>query len=399
MEKLKIAIIHNGYILNGGEDTVVDSEVNLLKAYGHEVVYINEKNDLTQKSSIKQILSFIKNAAWNEKKAQETLIQIKKFNPDIVHIHNFWYKFSPAVHHILAYSGYPIVQTLHNYRIMCINGAFLRNSKPCELCLKYGKIAGVFLRCYRKSIFQSILLCRMISIGWNRNVWNHDITTYICLTKFAKNKYESAGFLKENIEVKPNFVENKIVASNKKPKTVTIIYVGRLSKEKGVDFLVDSIIGMNVHLKIFGTGPLFNQLSQRKIKNVEIFGHIEHSEIKRQMLLADLLVLPTFCYEGMPMCILEAFSCALPVIASNIGGISEIVEDGKNGYLFPPKDSIELKNKILILSNNEIKRKEMGKYAQKCFKERYTSEINYLRLMEIYQGTMKKKALSYKYEF
>ena len=381
---MKILQIHNAYIFRGGEDTVVEQERNLLVENGHEVFQLKKKNkeeiiNLIDKLKVAKNLSYskaAKNIVYNE---------IKKINPEIAHIHNTFPLWSASVFDACIENNIPIVLTLHNYRTICANGLFFRKKKVCEKCLNRSPYHSVLYGCYQNSRIKSLPVAKMIDNNQKNNIWGKKINRFIVLTNFAKNKFIQANFPKNKIRVKPNFISTKIF-----PDTTNDIlkknclYVGRLSQEKGIKTLLKAWESISFPLKIFGDGPLYNQLNKNQ-PNINFLGEHSRDKIIKEMKLAKFLIFPSECYEGFSMTMLESFSLGLPVLASNIGSMREIIEDNYNGILFKTGDFIDLKKKINWLLANPDECRRLAQNALKDYSIKYSKEENYKILIKIYK--------------
>ena len=364
---MKILQVHNAYQQKGGEDTVVQAEYDLLKDR-HEI-----KQYIVSNRSISGFPQKIK-AAWNiaYKKDHDLENVINKFNPDIVHIHNFFPLITPAVYDICGKAK--TIQTLHNYRTICANGLFLRNGQICEDCLGSSPYQAVLNKCYRNSYIGSFSLARMIQ-SHKKSI--HKVDKFISLTEFAKNKFIQAGFPNGKIAVKPNFTEKPSIYD----KINLAVFVGLLSHEKGVDVLIEAWERIRYPLAIIGDGPLLDSFVS---PNVHFAGFKDREEVHKIMGKAKFLVMPSILYEGFPMVIVEAFSNGLPVICSRLGGMAEIVEDGITGLHFEPGNANDLTSKIQWLIDHPDECKKMGDNAMRLYEEKYTPEINYQLLIDIY---------------
>lgn len=387
MQIKKIAVIHNDYNIMGGETAVVDNETRLLKKNGIEVLSIIYSNAEIYKLSLLKRIGVLLKSNWNLRTAKQIVKEVKEFNPDLVHIHNFWFMITPAVHFYLKKEGFTIVQTLHNYRLACLNGLFSKNDKPCSLCLKKRNyLHGILYKCYKGSLIHSYLLSRMLKKGRRKGVWSSCIDKYIVLTHFASKKFIEYGLPERKIVVKPNFVICE-KSENIHEIKASIFYAGRLSQEKGIHTLIKIAIGGCHNIVVAGEGPMRNELEN--VQNITLLGYLSQKQINEQMSNVKILLFPTQVYEGMPLVLLEAMANGLPVIASKIGGIPEIIKDGYNGYLIDePSDYDAFIKKIKILMENESLRMKLSKNAFDTYKEKYNENVNYNMLMEIYQSAI-----------
>ncbi|MHC2257858.1 glycosyltransferase involved in cell wall biosynthesis [Bradyrhizobium embrapense] len=375
---MKILVAHNRYQGRGGEDVVFGAEVDLLRGAGHDVETLTVSNEAINSlaARIATTLSIADNAEGKRAMAEA----IDRFRPDIVHVHNFFPLLSPAVFDVCRQQRVPAVVTLHNYRTICTGGMLLRDGRICHKCLDRGHLWGVAHRCYRGSLPGSLASAYMIAQHRRRGTWTRPGVRLIALTQFARTLFTQAGFDAGRIDVKPNFMADPGAPDPAIPRT-GLLYVGRLSREKGVGVLLDAVAGTGVPLRIVGEGPERAALEARAPANVRLLGALSRSEVLREMASARALVVPSLWYEGFPMVVVEAFAQGTPVIASEIGGLAEVVTAGTTGALVPPGDAAALGQRIAELLDAPARATVWGKAARAAYLERYAPDEN-LRLLE-----------------
>ncbi|MBD9359870.1 glycosyltransferase family 4 protein [Methylomonas fluvii] len=383
---MKILIVHNYYQQAGGEDSVVAAEFDLLKRRGHEVeLWSVDNRDLPVGLAGKINVALTTNYSFNSKLLANE--KLKQFRPNIVHVHNFFPQISPSIYDACINADVPVVQTLHNYRLICPGALLMRNGKICENCITGTPYQAALHGCYRGSRVGSLVLAHMVNNHRKIGTWNNKVSRFIALTEFSKSKFVEAGFPSENIAVKPNFVDDPFNSDNEMDciGAPYALFVGRISEEKGIRTLIAafSSVGNDIELKIAGSGPIENSLVGN---NVTMLGRQSSNEISRLMRNAAFLIMPSEWYEGFPMVLVEALAHGLPVLASNLGSMAEIISDGENGLLFEPGNSADLANKVRWLINNPVVRRNLGKNARRTYVSHYTPDINYQKIMEIYQG-------------
>lgn len=387
-KKEKVLIVHNYYQVPGGEDTVVENERRLLEDNGHDVVlYTRHNSELKNMSKLqKLLLPFSTIFNWRTYREVRGIIAEQKI--DIVHVHNTLNLVSPSVYYAAFSKKVPVVQTIHNFRLLCPGATFFRDGHICEDCLREGLACAVKYKCYRSSRLQT-LAC-VISIVIHRMLGTYGKLNYICLTEFNKEKLLNLKKIRgENVYVKPNFVaafDEKEINSKRKKQ---IVYVGRLDKLKGVDFLLEAWNKQknpDLRLIICGIGPLEDwcreYIANHNLKNVEMRGFVSNSDVKKVLSESMALVLPTQWYEGFPMTILEAFSAGTPVLGSNIGNVGKLITEGVNGRHFLPDNKEELLDAIRNLNIDY-------KTVYECFKQNYSAKSNYEALKDIYTRVSK----------
>ncbi|MCC5634371.1 glycosyltransferase family 4 protein [Nostoc sp. CHAB 5844] len=387
---MKLLILHNRYRLAGGEDQVVQAEKSLLEANGHNVIILEENN--LSIVNIWDTLAAAGGAIYSFASKQRVQAEITRFSPEIVHVHNFFPLLSPAVYDACYSKGVPVVQTLHNYRLACPKAMPFRDGKVCEDCI--GTLipwSSVVHGCYRSSRIQSSVIAAMTT--WHRltGTWHKRVNAYIVLTQFQKEKMIQAGLPAEKIYIKPNFVSSTNTTESNSQRDNYLLFVGRLSEEKGVSILIDAYIHNNIPipLKIVGDGPQ-RQVLQKKVQQagyanlIEFLGYQDKSIVMTLMKKAKFLVLPSIWYEGFPLTIVEAFASSLPVLVSKLGSMAEIVEDQVSGLHFEAGNSQDLAAKIQWAINNPESMNNFGNNARFIYESKYTSAVNYKQLMSIY---------------
>lgn len=394
---MNIIQIHNDYKIFGGETKVVKNEKRLLVEKGHKVLQFLDSNKRIDDFNALDKIKFIKNVFYSKESYNNLHNIIIKFKPDVIHIHNVFPLISPSVYYCAKDDNVPVVQTIHNFRFLCPNGLFLRNGQVCELCKNGNYTPAVRYGCYKNSYFFSGLYAAIIKYHRMHNTFYDKIDTLVALSEFSKRKLIEGGFDHRKIVVKPNFLLQSGIENNFNRKLDYFIFIGRLSKEKGIYNLVEAVRNFTKQkLKIIGNGEeleiIKNVINTNKLNNIELLGFIDGPRKYKLLTEAKALIFPSIWYENFPMTILEAYSMGTPVIASNIGSLPEIVQDKKTGLLFNSGDPEDLANKIEWAWNHPREMADMGKKALKEFELKYTAEKNYQMLMDIYLKAIENKS-------
>ncbi|MEM4312973.1 MAG: glycosyltransferase family 4 protein [Thermoplasmata archaeon] len=394
---MKILLIHNSHRSgsSSGDDVVFRKEAELLRKNGHDVIQYNPCNDEFDNGGPLKKLSTALQIPWSFSSARRVRELVRKEKPDIAHVHNFFPLISPSVYHALKADGVPVVQTLHDFRLLCVMAFFMRDGSICEEC-KEGKVfSSIRYGCFGDSRIQSIPVAIMLKLHWYLNTFKDKIDAYICLTESERKIFASAGFNENKLFVKPNFVEN--VSQKKEVKNGDyVVFIGRVGLEKGVKSLIEAWVALpEVPLKIVGDGPYTREGKKLAdsigIKNIEFSGYRPHGECIEILRGARFLVMPSICYETFGLTIIEAFSNSKPVIASRLGAMADIVKDGKTGLLFEPGNAEDMANKVKLLWKDCDNLERMGQNARREYEEKYTPEKNYEMMMNIYNKVMKIK--------
>jgi len=389
---VKILLVHNGYQQPGGEDIIVEQERRLLEGAGHQVIFYSRSNCEIEDYPALVRLSLVKQTVWATDTRRQVSRLLHEEKPQIVHMHNTFLMVSPSVYAACRDAGVPVVQTLHNYRLLCPATNFFRDGHACEECLEHSLWRGVFHGCYRDSRPATATVALMLGLNRKFGTWEEGVDCYIALTEFARNRFIAGGLPPDKVVVKPNFVQ-----PDPGPRAGSgdyALFVGRLSPEKGPGILLEALNQLQgrIPLVIVGDGPLRAELESRakqlRLASVCFRGRRTHEETIAAMQGARCLVLPSVCYENSPVCIAEAFACGTPVICSRLGAMAEIVADGRTGLHFIPGSGEDLATKLECAWANPKRNIEMGEEARAEYEAKFTAERNYRMLMEIYERAL-----------
>jgi glycosyltransferase involved in cell wall biosynthesis len=285
----------------------------------------------------------------------------------------------------------PTVQSLRDFRLICIGMYLLRDGKICEDCVGRGLTAGVRHRCYRNSLIQSAIAARMVHHNRRRGTWAGDVDLFVALTSHGKRTFIRGGIPADRIAVKPNVVPDPGISGVEGKGAV---FVGRLSPEKGLDTLLESWGSLgDLPLGIVGEGPLRADLEraagERGLANVRFEGALPFQESLERVRKAALLVMPSEWYETFGRVIVEAFAVGRPVVASRLGAMEELVEHDRTGLLFEPGNARDLAEKVRWLLEHPERCAEMGRAARREYEERYRPELAFRELMDVYERAIR----------
>jgi glycosyltransferase involved in cell wall biosynthesis len=381
---MKVLVAHNFYQQAGGEDEVFRAETQQLERIGVEVLrYSVHNDDLKSGSAARAALHTI----WNPVSARALAGIVKAQGIDVVHFHNTFPIISPAAYWGVKSSGAAVVQHLHNFRLMCINYNFNRDGRVCHDCL--GKTVpwpGVKHSCYRDSRSASGVAAGMLTTHRMLGTYRRMVDTYIALTEFSRGLHIQGGLPESRVAVKPNFLADD-------PGVGThgggyALFVGRLPPEKGILTLLEAwkTLHQRLPLVIVGDGPLAAevQAAAAAYSGVTYLGRQDKASVIQLMQDATMLVFPSEWYEGYPITLLEALGTGLPVVASRIGAVAEIVEHDRTGRHFRPGDPQDLAAQVDWLLDHPEARTDMGRVARQTYLNQYTAERNVQLLMDIY---------------
>ena len=377
----RILLVHNAYSHPGGEDVVFSNERQLLTDHGLDVRVFAASN--TTLSGLFGKLLAGAGAVFSVSAYVRLRRSLRAWRPDVVHVHNFFPKISPSVFYACRAEGVPVVLTLHNYRIVCPTETLLHNGIVTERSLTEGPWWGVRERVYRTSFAATFILAVMISVHRRIGTWQSKVDRFIVPSQFGCKKFIEAGLPAGKICHKPNFANAPSARSLPRDG---LLYVGRLSKEKGVEVMAMAGTDLAGPIKIAGDGPLKERLAQQQ--NIVHLGWLGFDRVREEMARAVAVVVPSVCYETFGLAVVEAFSTGTPVLASNIGALSELVEDGVTGLLVNPNDVSDLRDKMQWALANKSAMSSMGNVALNRFRQLYARDPNFERLMAIYQDAI-----------
>lgn len=384
---MRILRIHNYYQQRGGEDIVFEAEVRLLMEQGEDVRALTFANDqIAVNRSPLSSLHLAASTVWSQTGRQRIAAEVAGFCPDIVHFDNTFPLISPAAYSIARSMGAAVVQTLHNFRLLCPNGLFYRDSRVCEDCLgKTPPLSGVVHACYRNSRSQTAVVAAMLTVHRIRRTWSNDVDRYIALTEFARQKFIEGSLPGDRIMVKPNFTD--VPPPLRKVGSNHFLFVGRLAHEKGILTLIEAQPGYHQTTRVAGAGPLAQVVDDaaRKHPSLVPLGRLGKLQVREEMLSARALIFPSEWYEGFPMALVEAFACGLPVISSCLGSMIDIIDEGKTGLFFEAGNAHDLAQKMRWAALHPEAMKCMGENARRIYEQKYTPDCNYEALMEIYE--------------
>ena len=384
-------VVHNRYQIRGGEDAVVERESAALARAGLETEVVIVSND-DIRSPLDRLRAAV-DVVHADRGIATVLAAIDRFWPDVVHLHNTFPLISPAVHRAVRATGAATVQTLHNYRVTCANAQLARDGRPCEDCVTGSPYNAVLHGCYRGSRLGSLAVARMIDVHRRSGTWTEDVDRFVALTSFAKTRFVAAGLPAERIAIKPNGLVDPGRPSG--GARSGILYVGRLSPEKGVLVLGAAARLARVPVAMLGDGPLAGELA--RLGGPSLLGAGDRGAVGAAMAGALALAVPSLWYEGLPMVIAEAFAAGTPVIASRIGALSDIVEDGVTGLLVRPGDAADLARAADWLADHPVEAARMGAAARAAFEERWSEEITTASLLSIYAEAIASRSGSFRH--
>ncbi|BDD01663.1 hypothetical protein PEPS_39430 (plasmid) [Persicobacter psychrovividus] len=378
----KILIVHTRYLQHGGEDTVFEHETTLLQKKFEVDTLVFSNKEL-------QFPAFLWEVFNNRESEKRLMEKIDQFQPDVIHLHNFFYKLSPAIFQVCTKLCIPLVMTIHNYRLLCPSGLLTRNQQPCTLCVnKTFSSPAIRHKCFKNSALKSAHLASMLAYHHENSTFTKGVSKFIFLTPFAK-----ATFLNSHMDisesqavVKPNFIPDFGLSELNK-RNNALLFIGRLSEEKGIPTLLKAMPNIHQPVEIIGDGPLREEVIAASLKYpmLKYHGFQDKDFIAAKLKSCSALLFLSEWYEGLPMTIIEAFSTGTPIICSNIENVRDLVQHGHNGFHFQwgnPKDLAKIIKEYTITE-------QLIQQARKTYQENYTPEQNLKLLSSIYDSLIK----------
>ena len=383
MNRARVLIVHDYYQQKGGEDSVVESEAGLLASNGHAVERFTRHNDEIR--TMPRVAVALE-TCWSGKSARCIESVIDAFKPDVIHAHNTFPLISPSIYWAAERASVPVVQTLHNFRLLCPQAMFLRRGRVCEDCLGHVPWRGALHACYRGSRAESAVVAGMLTLHRALGTYRTKVSRFIALNEFCRRKFVEGGLPADRIVVKPNFVGFPMPQSLRRGG---FLFVGRLSAEKGLRVLVSAVRQSGGAVaRVAGVGPESALLEG--VPGIRVLGGLSGDAVRAEMSGAIALLLPSVWYENFPRTVVEAFGCGLPVIASRIGALADLVEEGVTGLQFEPGNAQEMAAKMRWAQAHPGEMAAMGRNARALYEERFTPERNYRQLTAIYRDVIEE---------
>jgi glycosyltransferase involved in cell wall biosynthesis len=395
---IKVLFANKFFFLNGGSEVVMFDEIELLRKHRLGVVEISMRDPrnfssqyesyfIAQKSYRSGSRSQKIRAALSLVHSREAVKNITRLirdeKPDILHCHNIYHQLTPSIIRAAARLRTPVVLTLHDYKPVCPVYTQLRNGEPCTECAD-GRFESLLQHCCAGSVGQSALL-------WAEARYHAAVRSYQHVDRFiAPSRFMRDAVVRRFGEDKVVHIPNGIDVSRIDPSDEDegyVLFLGRLSKEKGVETLLraHALDNATWHLVVAGTGPLLDQLRTR-YPLAEFAGHLSGDALKARIRGASLVVVPSEWHENSPISILEAMAYAKPVVASRIGGVPELIRDGTTGLLFEPKDTRTLSSHIKVLLGDAELRVRLGREARRIVETEYSIQKHGAALLSLYES-------------
>lgn len=385
---MKVLLAHNKYQQAGGEDSVFESEINLLQDNGITVKRYQESNDDIQfsRSNPFKPLAIAADTLWSRRSYRQFETTLKDFQPDIVHIHNTFPRISPSAYYACNRAGVPVIQTLHNFRLFCAAGNLVRNDQHCDQCLDHHFLRAAKHRCYRGSLGASAVLATMQHLHHAIGTYNRCVDRFIALTPFARDWFVKAGLPESKVVVKPNFLDHD--PGMRSGESGQYLFAGRLARDKGINYLIEAWkMAGNRKLVVLGDGPERPQLEAAIAEhnlNITMMGFQAKETVLELMGQAKALLIPSQWYEMFPMTIAESLAVGTPVLASRLGNLPSIIFDDVTGFLFDHQQPASLISALEKLESCDYP--ALRESCRDQFLQRYSREAAIDNLLTIYRS-------------
>ncbi|HTU35356.1 MAG TPA: glycosyltransferase family 4 protein [Candidatus Acidoferrum sp.] len=388
---MKILFIHDFYRNFGGEDAAALAEKWLLEEYKERVIFYSRNNKEIANYGFLEKLRFPLEAIDSVRTRTDIGAIIRQERPDVAYVHNAFPLISSSIYRTLYDHGVPCVQFVHDFRFLCPNGLFHTKGAICERCKTGSFFNAVRHRCYRDSYAASFVAASVLAAARRNRVLDL-ISVFVCPTVFSRQKLIEGDLPAAKIRIKPHFVDTTGVEPRFAPGKY-LLYLGRLSPEKGVLGLVHALAGCpEIPLKIAGSGRLEPEirtfLRERQIRHIELVGFKGGAEKWDILRNSACVVLPSECYETFGLAVLEAYAAGKPVIASRLGALPFVIEDGKSGLLFEAGDRCDLCAKIRYLLARPAELERMGRYGRALVDTKYRPAESYRELKQIFSAAL-----------
>jgi len=412
---MRILVVNKFFRVVGGSERYMFECAELLKSKGHEVAFFSMQDERNLPSEfdkyfvsnieyagtrfgyrIRNLARTVAKTVYSLESKRKIASLIRDTKPDIAHLHMISHQISPSILHTLRAMNVPVVQTTHEYKLICPNYRLYldREAKVCERCLggKYYR-AGVN-RCLKDSLLASSLACFAMYLHKAMRIYERNVDLFLAPSNFLAKKLVEAGVPSEKVRYLPYYIDIESYEPNYAPSAYAICY-GRLAPEKGLMTLLRAAsIVPELDLVIAGEGPekekLEKQVSEQQIGNVRFVGYKQGDELRNLVRDASFVVLPSEWYENSPLVTYEAFAMGKPVIASRIGGIPELVDERETGLLFEPGKAEELAKKMRHLAGSPELCLDMGRRGRKKVQRLCAS--HYGKLTGFYEEAMRRRA-------
>lgn len=389
---MRILVVHNRYrsTAPSGENRVVDQESEALVSLGHEVERFERHSDEIEEWSAARKATLPARVVWNPETRRDLKNVLRRFRPDVVHVHNTFPLVSPSILYACRDERVPVVVTLHNYKLLCASGDFFRDGEVCHDCAGGNPTAALVHRCYRGSVVATVPT--VVAARVHRRAWRNQVAAYIFISESQRRLLAAMDFDPERVFVKPNLVPYD--GAHGTPRDRQVAYVGRLDQAKGVPLLLrawdryrETADDDALRLVIAGGGPLDDEVRRWAADrpSVELAGHLPKQDCFDLIARSRAVLLPSQWEETFGLVVVEAMAAGVAPVAAAHGSFPELVTDGVDGALFQPGDPDDLAKVLLDVDGNPDRYEEYGRRARDTYETRYDPQHGIEHLLQVYQ--------------
>lgn len=405
---MRIAFANKYWFLKGGAERYAFDLRDLLATHGHDVVPFamqDKRNEPTPWSRlfVSAVATEKVGFGWQGLRTAGRMLYSfearRKFGAlldaaktELVHVHNIYHQISPSILPEAAKRGVPVVMTAHDYKLIAPNyslyhdGAICERTKPAKYWEAYRH------RCIKGSAAASALDALEMSLHRKLGLWKH-VDRVIAPSRFMQAVLEAYGVEKGKIVHVPHFIDAS--AWHPVDSGEYVLFVGRLSEEKGVETLIRAAAKRrNVPVRIVGTGPDESRLKALakalEATNVNFVGFKSAGDLRAEYAGARFVVVPSVWYEVFGLIVLEAYAAGKPVLASQIGGLAELVKDGETGIQASAGDVDDWAQKLGLMWDAHAECVELGRAARAWVEQEFAPDLHYKRIMDVYASVKKE---------
>jgi len=410
-QRLSVAMVNNYLHLRGGSERVMFDESHLFDQVGHNVVYFGRSsendqpfihsdlfppvNDFSTLHGVRK-LTGARNVIRNGQTANRFAMVIDRVRPDIVHGHNIYGGLTTSILDVCLRKKMPFILTLHDYKLVCPSYVMLNHGQVCNRCVGGNFFNCLLSACHKNS--RAVSMVSTIEAYFNQLFGKYLQADYlIAPSRFLMEKMLSHGIPAKKLLCIPNGLD-PIGFEPFYNDEGYVLYMGRISREKGIDTLLEAVVGSGVDTRIVGDGPEMKRLSgdllEKGVTNVSFLGYQQGEKLRDLMRGAMFIVVPSEWYENASMTVLESMAYGKAVIASRIGGIPEQIVDGETGLLFEAGNIQQLRDAILSLVSDKTRRIEMGRAGRARLESRFSLDRHCQSLLKVYQAAINKEIIS-----
>jgi glycosyltransferase involved in cell wall biosynthesis len=385
---MRVMQVHNHYRLHGGEEASVEDEATLLRAGGHQVLQYEVANPDEPVATARALLK----SPWNRAHSRNIRAEVRRWRPEIAHVHNTWFSFSPSVIAGLAAERVPTVMSVRNFRLLCINAGLFRAGGICTDCVGTHPWRGVLHNCYRDSRGVSTVAATMLALNRGLGTWDR-VDRFLAPSEFVRDMFASSGFEADRFSVTPNVVPDPGPRRDAPSSSRLVLYAGRLSPEKGIPALLEGWRiarrgkAKSLELVVVGTGPLREELDRERPEGVTVRDWMDRAQLVDLMLRARAVVFPSESYETFGRVIAEGFAAGAPALATDLGAPGELVRPLGPSWLVPPSDPAAWGSALERLTDDAAVDRA-GADARDQFERSYSFEAGLPRLVSIYESVV-----------